>query len=333
MTDATNPETGVELTNDEDIAARYLEITGQADQPDETDDPQTDEEAAEGSADAEPDDEQTEPDETDDDPDETESDDEDEPEDEPLYEITVNGETQQVTLDELRGGYQRNADYTRKTQELAERRKDLDTVGQYAEQVSQLYKQRLAQVGSFLEQSLPPEPDEKLLAEDPFAYQQQQLLRQKAEESLKAVYGQFEAAQVETQARQDELLRDAQQRAVEELPEKIPEWKDTETIKKGMADLTRYLRSEGFEAHEMRDVSDPRLIVVLEKARRYDAAKKSAESSKKKAAAKPPKSLKPGKPSRKSNARKSDVRKAQERMKKTGSPDDAAAFYMQKYME
>lgn len=332
MTDATNPEAGVDLVSDEGIAQRYLEITGQADQPDETDDPQGHEEEAEDSAGAEPDDEQTEPDETDD-PDENESDDEDEPEDEPLYEITVNGETQQVTLDELRGGYQRNADYTRKTQELAERRKDLDTVGQYAEQVSQLYKQRLAQVGSFLEQSLPPEPDEKLLAEDPFAYQQQQLLRQKAEESLKAIYGQFEAAQVETQARQDELLRDAQQRAVDELPKLIPEWKDVETIKKGMVDLTRYLRSEGFEAHEMRDVSDSRLIVVLEKARRYDAAKKSAESSKKKAAAKPPKSLKPGKPSRKSNARKSDVRKAQERMKKTGSADDAAAFYMQKFME
>jgi len=39
-----------------------------------------------------------------------------------VYDVTVNGETQQVTLDELRNGYSRQADYTRKTQELATER-------------------------------------------------------------------------------------------------------------------------------------------------------------------------------------------------------------------
>ena len=42
-----------------------------------------------------------------------------------LYDIEIGGERQQVTLEELRKGYMRQADYTRKTQEVAETRKQL----------------------------------------------------------------------------------------------------------------------------------------------------------------------------------------------------------------
>jgi len=41
------------------------------------------------------------------------------------YTIKVDGEESQVTLEELQDGYQRQADYTRKTQELADERKRL----------------------------------------------------------------------------------------------------------------------------------------------------------------------------------------------------------------
>ncbi len=40
------------------------------------------------------------------------------------HEVTVNGETFQVTLDELVNGYQRQADYTRGTQEIADMKKE-----------------------------------------------------------------------------------------------------------------------------------------------------------------------------------------------------------------
>lgn len=41
------------------------------------------------------------------------------------YKVTVDGAEHEVTLDELRSGYSRQSDYTRKTQELAEARKRL----------------------------------------------------------------------------------------------------------------------------------------------------------------------------------------------------------------
>jgi len=50
---------------------------------------------------------------------------------EPAYTVKVDGEEEQVTLEELQQGYQRQADYTRKTQEVAAERERL----QQAEQI------------------------------------------------------------------------------------------------------------------------------------------------------------------------------------------------------
>ena len=44
---------------------------------------------------------------------------------EPAYTVKIDGEEQQVTLEELQQGYQRQADYTRKTQEVAAERQRL----------------------------------------------------------------------------------------------------------------------------------------------------------------------------------------------------------------
>ena len=42
------------------------------------------------------------------------------------YTVKVDGSEEQVSLDELRDGYQRQSDYTRKTQELASERQRLE---------------------------------------------------------------------------------------------------------------------------------------------------------------------------------------------------------------
>ena len=44
-----------------------------------------------------------------------------------LFDITVNGKIQKVTLDELKEGYSKGSDYTKKTMELSEQRRSLDT--------------------------------------------------------------------------------------------------------------------------------------------------------------------------------------------------------------
>ena len=55
---------------------------------------------------------------------------EDESETETVYTVRVDGKDVEVTEDELLKGYSRQADYTKKTQELAEYRKQMDTAVQ-----------------------------------------------------------------------------------------------------------------------------------------------------------------------------------------------------------
>jgi predicted ribosome quality control (RQC) complex YloA/Tae2 family protein len=43
-----------------------------------------------------------------------------------LYKVTVDGQEQEVTLDELMKGYSRQSDYTRKTEKLSQERKSLE---------------------------------------------------------------------------------------------------------------------------------------------------------------------------------------------------------------
>ena len=70
-------------------------------------------------------DEDTEFDEDESEEDEIETDDEQE-----LITLTVNGEELEVSLDELKSGYSRQKDYTKKTQEVSEQRKDLEAKNQ-----------------------------------------------------------------------------------------------------------------------------------------------------------------------------------------------------------
>jgi hypothetical protein len=80
-------------------------------------------------------------------PDEDEETDEDEEAEESdevtLYTVKVNGEDTEVSEDELIRGYSRHSDYTKKTQELAEERRNIETTqSQYYSELSALQQER-----------------------------------------------------------------------------------------------------------------------------------------------------------------------------------------------
>src|SRR3546814_6673967 len=92
-----------------------------------------------------------------------ETDDEDgeegEEDEEPSFTISLDGKEQAVSLSELRDGYLRQADYTRKTQAFAEQRKHLET---QAEQVGQKRDEVIALLDAIPQQLLgtpPAKPD------------------------------------------------------------------------------------------------------------------------------------------------------------------------------
>ena len=62
---------------------------------------------------------------------------------EDLYAVTVNGEEQTIPLDELLKGYSRQSDYTKKTQEVSEQRKEVETLkSQYQAEMNQIQSER-----------------------------------------------------------------------------------------------------------------------------------------------------------------------------------------------
>ena len=130
------------------------------------------------------------------------------------YTVKVDGSEEQVSLDELRDGYQRQADYTRKTQELASERSRL----QQAEAIVQSLEADPAGTLEALGDAFgvaratgeptgavdpwdEPDPNEQRLATLEARLEQQDRVhrRQQVEkqvESLKGSYGEFDASEL-----------------------------------------------------------------------------------------------------------------------------------------
>ena len=85
--------------------------------------------------------------------------------------VKVDGEEVEVTLDELKSGYSRTKDYTRKTQELAEQRKAFEAEATAIREERQVYGQLLNQLHQQIQASQGQEPDwEYLRQTDPIEY-------------------------------------------------------------------------------------------------------------------------------------------------------------------
>ena len=80
------------------------------------------------------------------------------------YTVKIDGVEQEVTLDELRNGYSRQQDYTRKTQELAQKRKSFEDQQAELAKKDAIYAQLLPQLEASLNGELENEPDLSKLA-------------------------------------------------------------------------------------------------------------------------------------------------------------------------
>jgi hypothetical protein len=188
-----------------------------------------------------------------------------------VYTVKVDGQELQVTLDEALKGYQRTADYTRKTQQLAELRKTHEAeLAQYRTTRDQ-YAERLGKLETVINQAQPPEPDwAKLRAEDPDRYAAEfadwnlmQTQRQKIVAERQRVEAEQQREQLEVRQQQVEAER-------AKLAAALPELVDAEQGPKRREALISYATAQGITAQELADTVDHRVLVALEKARRWD---------------------------------------------------------------
>jgi hypothetical protein len=246
------------------------------------------------------------------------------------YTIKVDGEELEVGIDELKNGYQRQADYTRKSQALAEQRKETENIQserQRLEQERQMYAnglQMLQEQQSSKLQEFEGTDWTALKQEDPYQYMLKKDEYRDAQEKVQNVAQQ----QVLIQQEQAEEAQKARSHFVQQeynrLVEALPEWNDKEsTIKK---DVQEYAASVGFRPEEINQLADHRSVLVIKKAMEFDKLTKKV-APKKKAVKTVPKVQKSGRGNSKEDAATEAIKKKRARLQKSGKQDDAASIF------
>jgi hypothetical protein len=257
-----------------------------------------------------------------------EVDEEEEQPETPRYYVKVDGEEQEVTLDELRNGYQRQADYTRKSQALAEQRKayeaNLQAIQSEREQYSQALEMMSAQQKNELAQY--ENIDWKALKEDdPMEYMEKRLEYQETRDKIARVEQERQRVAAEQQQRVQQQLSEIMQTEFTKLKEALPAYADPSSNLKN--ELRDYGLSLGFSQQDLDSISDHRVVLVLHKAMLQDRA---AQGTVRKAkASKPvPKVVKSGTPESKTQRSKKASQQRRERLAKTGSTRDATSVFL-----
>jgi len=245
-----------------------------------------------------------------------------------LYTIKVDGEEQEVTLEELQNGYSRQRDYTRKTQELAQQRKAIEAKYQEVSQKDAIYSQLLPKMESTLKGELENEPDWNALYEaDPIAYVREKDIWNEKKQKLQAVQAESQRLQQESAMAQQQKLQQFVEYGNQQLLEQIPEWQDNEVASKEKMAIRDYgVNVLGYTPQEMDSVYDYRVLLGLRNAwlqHKTQQATKVKPTEKKAAA----RTARPGT----SNVPKSTtpVKKARQKLAKTGKVQDAAKLFEQ----
>lgn len=265
-----------------------------------------------------------------DEPDESEGDDEqDQVDEKPRYKVKAAGEEIEVTLDDLIKGYQREADYTKKTQTLAEQRKQVETERAVIEQAKQQrdqYQERLAIIENALRsQAQPQENLEALKETDPIGYAVKVAEQTQRERQLQAV--QLERARIAEmqQAEQSQALTARLSQEAQKLAEAIPEYADKEKSVQVKKDIRDYARKIGWSDDELASVYDSRAVITLYRAMQYEKLMGNKPQVTKKVN-EAPKMLKAG-TSRSTDGNTDQTKKAQAQLKRTGKVRDAANVF------
>jgi hypothetical protein len=250
----------------------------------------------------------------------------------PRYTVKVDGQDVEVTLEEALKGYSRTQDYTRKTQQVADERKQVETLK--AQELAALAAERqqlkaeLDRVQEAVKAFTPSEPDWELRKLQVPAEQLAQEVAdwQRNQKILKGI----EARRAELNAKaeaegQAQLQRDLAAEH-EKLQAAIPDFADPEKAAKVRQEIVEYAVSMGIPEEVLNDVRDHRYVVLLHKAMAYDRA----QHAKPKIANKIEQTLTTAKPGNRNPAPKpSKLEEAKSRLQRTGRVEDAAAALME----
>ena len=263
---------------------------------------------------------------------ETEEEDEfEEVEDEPeakTYTVKAAGEEIEVTEDDLIKSYQMEADYTKKSQRLAQDRKVVEAnIAKIQESIAvrNEYAQKLDQVSQVLNEEFDSSEDlEQLRENDPVSFAVKIAERTENQKKLNIINQERQKVMQEQQIAQQQHVQQTVANESKKLVEMIPEFSDKvkgEQIKK---DIRSYGLTNGFTEQEMGAVYDSRHVLMLNKAMKYDRLMKSKAGTVKKVS-KAPKTISKGK--KISNSQAAIQQKQRARLRSSGTVEDAVSVF------
>ena len=239
-----------------------------------------------------------------------------------VFSVKVDGKEVEVTLDELQKGYSRTQDYTRKTQQIAEVRKQTEAELQAVRAEREQYAQLLGALEAQVQQVSQPNIDwDRLYQEDPIEWVRQREVMRENQEKAAAIQSEQQRLSQLSQQEQAQFMQQKLQHEQEALLAAIPDWKDAKKAQAEKALLVEFGQKIGFTPDELKSVVDHRAVLMLRKAALYDQMM-SKRGNIKPVVNNGPRPAKPGAAGRVSNT--TEAVRAQQRVAKTGRVDDAA---------
>lgn len=211
-------------------------------------------------------------------------------EDEPLY-IELNGK--EISVKDVQDGLDnglRQADYTKKTQELADSRKTLEADQGTTKQLAETLSNHI----EALEHTFKKEAEE-IDWEHLREYDTAEYLRLKEEQANKVES--LDAAKAEVKKLNDDKYAAHINSEQQKLVDAFPLWADpatgAEEMEKDKQLINAYVSDNGFQAEEFETLSSSKMMIAVHKAAQFDALKKEGEAAEK-IVRKAPRTIKPG---------------------------------------
>lgn len=242
-----------------------------------------------------------------------------------LVTVMIDGKAQSIPLEEALKGYQRHSDYSRKTADLANQRRELEEHSTAVKDERQTYTTMLAALRDQLQASQEAEPNwDEVWKADPVGYARRRDEFRDKQDKIAAANFELQRLNTLQQKEQAENLAKMVQKGREHMLELNPVWKDQKVWDADRQKLVSYAQSVGYSPEEISQAYDPRAIVMMDKARRWDELQANRP---KPVPAKGPRPASAGAAPAAGAASKLNA--AQQRLARSGSIKDAAKVFEQ----
>lgn len=245
-----------------------------------------------------------------------------EDDEEPTVTVTIDGKAVDVTLDELKAGYQRQADYTHKTEAVAAARKEIEAEKARLREAENDRLQKLDDIISVFDDD--PKPKLTQFDGDTDEYLEALSAWEDRNDYRDTVKAERDKILQERNREAEEHFKAwaaEQERELAQMPE-IAENKDTAL--KGLRSFM--VEVIGFKEDEVANVLDARAIKAALMAKKWHDLQTKKPAAKKKVT-KAPKRAKPGAAPARRDGESENYKKMRARVRKSGHVNDAAALF------